>query len=444
MHPDIEAYLKDHPSPHSIDVLIADSNGILRGKQFPGEGLEKLYAKGANLPVSLLFCDIRGETSTELLQPPLMGDPDITYEVIEGSLRPVPWAKVPTAQVFLRATDSRGEKSPLDPVTVLERVIARFNADGMFPVVALEGEFYLLDPTKNPPEPLKPENGWPEFEGPQVYALEPLRDVQGFLDQVKEVTTAQAIPMTSVLCEYGQSQFEMNLDHSSDLVAHCRDFIMLKHAIRNIAVANGQLASFMAMPLATSGGSGCHIHVSVLDKNGQNIFGSNESDLLHAIGGLMQTMGQSLAVCAPHANSFRRYQKAGWSPNAGNWGRNHRLVSLRIPISGPKDKRVEHRIAGADVNPYLLTAAVLAGIHHGIRNEVDPGPESMEGQPPQTGVQLPTRWREAIKAFDKSEFYREWFGNEFVDMYLRAKYAEEENFHIEVPDRDLGWCLRTV
>jgi len=444
MHQDIKTYLESNPAPQSVDVLIADSNGVLRGKQFPGDGLEKLYEKGANLPVSLLFCDVRGETPQDLLQPPLMGDPDLTYRAIEGSLRPVPWAKVPTAQLMLRATDQNGNDNALDPVTVLENVVQKLNDDGMFPVIALEGEFYLLDPTKNPPQPLQPENGWPAFEGPQVYALEPLRDVQGFLDQVKEVAVAQQIPLTSVLCEYGDSQFEMNLDHSGDIASHCRDFILLKQAIRNVAVANGQLASFMAMPLTTSGGSGCHIHVSVLDKNGNNIFGDDESKLIHAIGGLMDTMGQSMAACAPHANSYRRYQTAGWSPNAANWGRNHRLVSLRIPISGQKDKRVEHRIAGADVNPYLLTAAVLAGIHHGVKNQMDPGSETIEGETPHKGVQLPTRWREALTAFDKSAFFREWFGNEFMDMYLRAKYAEEENFHIEVPDRDLGWCLRTV
>jgi len=444
MHSDIKTYLENNPEPQSIDVLIADSNGILRGKQFPGDGLAKLYKSGVNLPVSLMFCDVRGETPAELLQPPLTGDPDITYRAIEGSLRPVPWAKVPTAQIMMRATDADTSDSVLDPVTVLENVVQRLNADGMFPVIALEGEFYLLDPSKNPPEPLKPENGWPQFEGPQVYALEPLRDVQGFLNEVKDVTQKQSIPLTSVVCEYGDSQFEMNLDHSSEIAAHCRDFIMLKHAIRNIAAANGQLASFMAMPLATSGGSGCHIHVSVLNKNGDNIFGEDEGKLLHAIGGLMGTMGDSMAACAPNANSYRRYQRAGWSPNAGNWGRNHRLVSLRIPISGQKDKRVEHRIAGADVNPYLLTAAVLAGIHHGVTSRLDPGPETMEGQPPEPGVELPTRWREAIKAFDRSDFFRDWFGNEFVDMFLRSKYAEEENYHIEVPDRDHGWCLRTV
>ena len=360
MHPEVKTYLANNPLPQSIDVLIADANGILRGKQFPGDQLESLYKKGANLPISLMFGDVRGATPEALLIPPLVGDPDINYKAVEGSLRPVPWTRVPTAQLFLRATDSNGDYLVSDPLSVLERVVNRLNADGMYPTIALEGEFYLLDPSKSPPEPLKPANGWPSFEGPQVYALEPLRDVQGFLNGVKEVASAQSIPLTSILCEYGDSQFEMNLNHSSAITEHARDFMLLKHAIKNIAETNGQLASFMAMPLRNNGGSGCHIHVSMMDKDGHNIFGQDEAKLLAGIGGLMETMSESLAACAPYANSYRRYRKDGWSPNSGNWGRNHRLVSLRIPISGEKDKRVEHRIAGADVNPYLLCAAVLS------------------------------------------------------------------------------------
>lgn len=444
MHSEVESYLAQNPQPQSVDVLIADANGVLRGKQFPGSGLEKLVEKGANLPKSLMFCDVRGATPEALLQPPLIGDPDITYAYVEGSLRPAPWAKVPTAQLFLRPKNNDDQYYEGDPLTILENIISKLNADGMFPVIALEGEFYLLDPTKNPPVPLKPENGWPSFEGPQVYALEPLRDVQGFVDQVKSVSAEQSIPLTSVLCEYGDSQFEMNLDHSSEITAHARDFIMLKHAVRNIAANSGQLASFMAQPLSQEGGSGCHIHVSILDKDGNNIFGQDEANLLYAIGGLMNTMVQSVAVCAPFANSYRRYKKEGWSPNSGNWGRNHRLVSLRIPVSGKNDKRVEHRIAGADVNPYLLVATVLSAIHHGVQAQCDPGPESIEGELPSEGITLPTRWREALIEFEKSEFFRKYFGAEFMEMYCRAKFAEEENFHLEVSDRDLGWCLRTV
>ena len=444
MHPEIEAYLSQNPQPQSVDVLIADANGILRGKQFPGDGLEKLFKKGANFPLSLLFCDVRGATAAGLLQPPLMGDPDVAYMPVPGTLRPVPWANVPTAQVMLRAVDETGNPHPYDPLTVLQNRIDEFSRSGWKPVAALEGEFYLLDPSENPPVPLNPSNGWPDFEGPQVYALEPLRDVQGFIDQIKQVAAVQSIPLTSIVCEYGASQFEMNLDHSDDLVTHCYEFLMLKHAVRNVAAANGQLGSFMAMPLADQAGSGCHIHVSVLDAAGDNIFGENDETLRHAIGGLLETMPASLALCAPFANSYRRYRDDGWSPSSGNWGHNHRLVSLRIPSSGVSDRRIEHRIAGADVNPVLLCAAVLSGIKHGIENAVDPGPETMEGQEAQQGVKLPIRWREALQTLDGSAFFRDTFGNTFIDMFLRGKYTEEENYHIEVSDRDLGWCLRTV
>lgn len=444
MNAEIKAYLEQNPEPQSIELLIADANGILRGKHFPGDQLEKIFEKGANLPKSLMFGDSRGSTPLSLLQPPLFGDPDTTYRVVKNTLRPVPWAKVPTAQVFLRPITKDRSDDPSDPITVLENILQRLKDDGYFPVVALEAEFYLLDPKHSPPEPIKPQNGWPAFEGPQVYALEPLQDVQGFLNTVKEVAEKQSIPLTSVLCEYGDSQFEMNLDHSGDISHHCRDLLMLKRSVKNIAAANGQLASFMAQPLSESGGSGCHIHISVLDKDGNNIFSADEGNLINAIGGLMDTMGQSMAVCAPFANSYRRYKEEGWSPNAANWGRNHRLVSLRIPISGEKDRRVEHRIAGADVNPYLLTAAVLAGIHHGLTNKIDPGPESIEGQPPHQGRKIPTRWREALVAFEGSEILQGYFGEAFYDFYCRAKFAEEENFHLEVSDRDYGWCLRTI
>ncbi len=444
MQDEIRAYLEANPEPEAVDLLIADSNGILRGKQFPGNQLEKLFEKGANLPYSLMFGDVRGSTPTALLQPPLVGDPDVIYRVQPGSLQPVPWASVPTAQVFLRPVEQDGSNDEADPITVLERVVDRLNRDGLHPVIALEGEFYLLDPTQTPPAPVSPENGWPAFEGPQVYALEPLQDVQGFIDTVKQVADAQSIPLTSVLCEYGDSQFEMNLNHSGNIVEHARHMLMLKRAVKNVAAANETLASFMAQPLSESGGSGCHLHVSLFDEKGRNIFAEDEGRLLNAIGGLMATMAQSMAVCAPFANSYRRFRKAGWSPNAANWGRNHRLVSLRIPVSGKNDLRVEHRIAGADVNPYLLTAAVLAGIHHGLVNKSDPGPESLEGEVPHPGNALPTRWREALDVFEASEVFRDYFGEEFFKYFCRSKFAEEENFHLEVSDRDYGWCLRTV
>ena len=444
MPAELDQYLSDNPAPQSVDVLIADSNGLFRGKQFPGEQLAKLYKKGANFPLSLMFGDVTCGTPEQLLQPPLSGDPDRVYRPVSGSLRPVPWATVPTAQVLMRPTEKDGSNLAIDPRTLLEGVIKRLNDAGYFPVIALEGEFYLLDPSTIPPVPIKPESGWPKFEGPQVYALEPLQDVQSFLNQVKEVSDRQNIPMTSVVCEYGDGQFELNLDHSDDPLNACVEYLMLKHAIRNVASGNGQLASFMAKPLADNPGSGCHIHVSLLNGDGQNVFGEDGGLLKHAIGGLIYSMADSVALFAPFANSYRRYLKGGWSPSTANWGENHRGTSVRIPMSGTADRRLEHRPAGADANPYLLTAAVLAGMHHGLSEKLDPGEEVVEGQPETDGLPFPARWREAIERLNKSELFRNYLGDEFIDLYCRAKFSEEESFHAEISDRDYGWCLRTV
>jgi len=444
MQGEIDAYLAAHGVPNVLDVLIPDANGILRGKQLPGSYLNKLADKGVNMPLSLLFGDVRGATPAPILQPPMTGDPDRKYVPAAGTLKPVPWANVPTAQIFLRPTEKNGAALSIDPRCVLERVLDRFSERGLSPVVALEGEFYLFDPTHSPPRPVPNKNRWPQFEGPQVYALEPLRDVQSYLDRVRETADQQNIPLTAIVCEYGDSQFEMNLDHSSDVVGACDAYLALKHLIRCVSLADGKLASFMAKPLTHAGGSGCHLHVSLLDEQGENAFASDEKKMLHALGGLMATMGEGLAPCAPFANSYRRFQNTGWSPNAANWGYNHRLVSLRIPLSGDKDKRIEHRIAGADVNPFLLVAVVLAGILHGLDKQLDPGPAAEEGQKQPEGNKLPTRWREALVAFEASAVFKEAFGEAFVEMYTRAKYSEEEDFHCEVPDRDWGWCLRTV
>ncbi len=444
MPSEVEKYLSENPEPQSVDVLVADNNGILRGKQFPGSQLAKLYDKGVNFPLSLLYGDAQGGTPAAVLDPPLGGDPDRVYMPVAGSLRTVPWADVPTVQVFVEPYQKDNTPHRFSPQTCLNAVIKRLNDEGLFPTIALEGEFYLVDPAKSPPQPLQPENGWPSFEGPQVYAIEPLQDVQGFLDEVKSVAEAQSIALTSVVCEYGEGQFELNLNHTNDPAAACLEFLMLKRAIKNIAFSRGQLASFMAKPVKSNPGSGCHIHVSMSDDDGNNIFGADEKTLHHAIGGVLDSMAESVALITPYANSYRRFVKGGWSPSTGNWGENHRGVSVRIPMSGTKDRRLEHRVAGADVNPYLLTAAVLSGMHKGINEKTDPGEPNIEGQADVDGRELPTRWREALQVLDGSVTFRDYLGTEFLDMFLRAKFAEEESFHAEISDRDFGWCLRTV
>ena len=207
------------------------------------------------------------------------------------------------------------------------------------------------------------------------------------------------------------------------------------------------MASFMAKPFAQQAGSGMHIHASVLDADGRNIFASPQSApadaLKHAIGGLQRSDQDCLLLFAPHANSYRRFVLNAFVPLNDVWGYNNRTVAMRIPHSDEANTRIEHRIAGADANIYLVTAAVLAGMLHGIEQGFDPGPPITGNAYDQTEIRTPF-WREAIAAFMGSEFIREQFGTSFQHIYGQQKLKEMHSFYTEVTDLEYAWYLRSV
>jgi glutamine synthetase len=166
--------------------------------------------------------------------------------------------------------------------------------------------------------------------------------------------------------------------------------------------------------------------------------------LRHAIGGLTATMAESMAIFAPTANSYRRYRPGLFVPLAPNWGVNHRGVALRIPLSGPQDTRIEHRPGGADGNPYLVMAAILAGIHHGITNRCDPGPMVAEGEVIEEKVALPLRWEAALDAFDRGTVLPQYLGKRYHDLFAACRREECDRFHAQITDRDYEWYLRAI
>jgi glutamine synthetase len=166
--------------------------------------------------------------------------------------------------------------------------------------------------------------------------------------------------------------------------------------------------------------------------------------LRHAIGGLSATMAESMAIFAPTANSYRRYRPGLFVPLAPNWGRNHRGVALRVPLSALEDTRVEHRPGGADGNPYLVLAAILAGIHHGITNKIDPGPMVQPGTIIEEKVELPLRWEAALDAFAAGKVLPKYLGQRYHDLYLSCRREECDRVHAEIPDRDYEWYLRAI
>jgi glutamine synthetase len=203
-----------------------------------------------------------------------------------------------------------------------------------------------------------------------------LNEFSGLLAHISAACSAQRIPAGTALAEYGPGQFEVNLHHSANVAGACDQAIRFKRLVRGVATQHGMEATFMAKPYAEMAGSGAHLHVSLLDENGRNVFASTDpagNDILrHAIGGLATTMSDAMLIFAPTINSYRRYRAQAYVPLNPSWGVNNRGVALRIPVSDAENRRVEHRVAGADANPYLLTAAVLAGIHPGQTRQLDP------------------------------------------------------------------------
>ncbi|UNK57816.1 glutamine synthetase family protein [Pseudoxanthomonas daejeonensis] len=441
--------LPGHEDAH-VDLLLPDCNGVLRGKRVTADTLDKVYGGGVCLPMSLVAADITGNTVEETGLGYDIGDEDRICRPIPGSLRPVPWSPRPALQLLLAMEDGAGGWFQAHPRRVLQRVLDRYHALGLTPVVAVELEFYLFDRLADAdgrPQPTLNASDGARNASTQVYSIDDLDENAGFIDAVARACRAQRIPADTAVAEYAPGQFEINLKHRADALAACDDALLLKRAIKAIALQQGTMASFMAKPLHGQAGSGLHLHVSLLDADGRNLFAGTPDApadaLRHAVGGLQASARDNLLLFAPHANSYRRFVTNAFVPLNDSWGFNNRTVAMRIPHSDAANTRIEHRIAGADANPYLVAAAVLAGMLHGIGQRLDPGPPVIGNAYEQFEVRTP-HWRDAIGDFLDSGFAAEWYGEEFRHIYGQQKLKEMRDFHALVPDLDYAWYLRTV
>jgi glutamine synthetase len=449
---ELDDYLAAHPGTRFMEPLIADMNGILRGKRVGIDDLGKAFGKGVNMCAATTFLDTMGNTLISIPYGQNDGDPDAMATAVPGSLAPVPWATLPTAQVLLELNALDGSPLETDPRNVLRRALKPLTGMGLKPVMATELEFYLVEHDGDnfqPRMPRIPGSDLPQG-GMQYSVMEDLYEVDDFLTDLDSICRAQNIPTGAALSEFSPGQFEVNLHHVDDPVLACDHAVLLKRAVKAAARKNGLAATFMAKPFANSAGSGLHIHVSVLDQDGNNIFAGNSKDgdfsdqLRYAIGGLSEMMTECMAIFAPNANSYRRHAPGYFVPAAPTWGPNHRGVALRIPLSGPENRRLEHRVAGADSNPYFVVACLLAGIHHGITNKCEPGPMTAEGAMLDYQVTLPTRWPRALDAFDAGEILPGYLGKDYHELFSKCRREEEANYNAEIPDTDFEWFLRAV
>ncbi len=262
----------------------------------------------------------------------------------------------------------------------------------------------------------------------------------------------QGIPAETVISEYAPGQYELTLNYRTDLLRAADDLVMLKRLVRAQARRHGVTACFMAKPFEAHAGSGMHLHVSLRDGGGRNVFaeaeeGRREPRLLHALGGLAATMGESMLVFAPHANSWRRFVAQSYAPVAPTWGVNNRSVALRIPAGDAKNRRIEHRPSGVDANPYLVAATVLAGIARGLDGAIDPGPETTGNGyagAGKGGAAMPADWRTAIEAARASAFLVEALGADLHRTFTAIKQAEHLRVARTVSELDYQLYLHEV
>ena len=448
------AFLAANPDIQFFELIFTNMSGVPRGKRLRRSEILAVYEQGRFLPGSILVCDITGRDCEATGLVWADGDADRVAWPAPGTLVPAPFLGDDTAQVITSLYELDGAPNDLDPRHVLARVLARFAAEGLTPVVACELEYYLVDGRRTADGRVELAAVGPSGERPGlhgVYGLRELEDVGGYLRALWETADRQGVPLEGAISEYAPGQLELTLRHGPDALRAADEAVMYKRLAKGLAAQRGWEAAFMAKPFAERSGSGLHLHVSVNDAEGRNIFAADDPagapPLRHAVGGLMAGLADGMAIFAPNANSYRRFRANSYAPVAPTWGVNNRTVSLRVPAGPPAGRHIEHRVAGADANPYLALAALLAGVHHGLTHKLDPGPPVVGdgyAHAAKSGRRLPANWFAATAAFAGSEVLREYLGARFVEMFTIVKRTEQDRFFAEVSPLDYDWCLKNA
>lgn len=439
---DAPAQIDADTAPRAFYAAICDLNGIFRGKRLPGSKLDSAQGGGIRMPMSSIGVDIWGTDVAGTCLTMDQGDLDGVCTTTGRDLIDLGWAPDGN-QPFLHLWMSKEDGSPYfaDARQLLAEVLARFAKLGLRPVVASEVEFYLLDAQEGGLDPAQGRFSGLPSGSDNIYSISELVEVSGFLDEVYARAAACGIEVEAATAEGAPRQFEFNLLHQPDALKAADDTVLFKQILRNVAQRHGKEASFMAKPFPDHAGSGMHVHFSIIDENGHNIFDDGSatgSDMLrHAVAGLLDSMAEMTLAFAPHLNSYRRLCPGGLAPTTVAWGYENRTSALRIPAGPSIARRIEHRVAGADANPYIMLAAILGGALDGMqRKAVPPEPVACNSHE----MDLPSLaldWRSALERFESSACAKTILHPEFVEAFAACKRQEQEVFAARVTEFEL-------
>ncbi len=395
--------------------------------------------------------DILGNTVEQAGLGQALGEPDNICTPVEGTLVPAASDPDHIAQLLLTMRNQDGTPFDVEPRNVLNNLWQRLRNRGLFPVVAVELEFYLVDKQRDPEgyiqPPCTPGSDERSMQS-QVYSVDNLDHFAEVLGDIDRLAKLQGIPTDGALAEASPGQFEINLHHTRNVLSACDHALQLKRLVRQVAENHGMTATFMAKPYEEYAGSGMHVHVSMLDAADHNAFacddGSDSPLLKRALAGMIDLMPASMALLAPNVNAYRRFIPESYVPLQASWGHNNRTVALRIPCGDIDNRRIEYRVAGADANPWLVMAAIFAGILHGLDTPLTlPAPVTGNGHT-SDGTPLPVRQSEALGEFAQSRALRELLGERFSFVWHSCKHHELMQFERLITATEIDWMLKNA
>jgi glutamine synthetase len=429
---DLERWLDEH-GVNEIECLVPDLSGVARGKILPRDRFTE--ERGMRMPEGTIALTVTGEAPTKgpYFDVIRSTDPDMHLRPDAGTVRIVPWASEPTAQVIHDCYDSQGRIVPFAPRSVLRRICRLFEDAGWLPVVAPELEFYLVARNGDPDIPLRApvgRSGRPETSR-QSYSIDAVNEFDPLFEDVYAYCKRMALNVDTLIHETGAGQMEINFFHAHPL-ALADEVFFFKRTLREAALRHDMHATFMAKPIAGEPGSAMHIHQSLVDKtSGRNIFsnpdGTPSREFGWYIGGLQRYAPAATALFAPYVNSYRRLTRFTAAPINIQWGTDNRTVGIRSPVATPAARRVENRVIGADANPYIAMAATLACGWLGIQQQIEPGAECT-GNAYLGDYALPRSLGEALDLLRGETDLREILGPEFVTVYTEVKEIEHDEF----------------
>ncbi|MHA7776648.1 glutamine synthetase family protein [Roseibium sp. M-1] len=440
--------LKSLVSSGEIDTVltcIVDMQGRLMGKRFHAQhfvdsAYHETHCCNYLLATDLEMYTVEGYASTSWAG----GYGDYVMKPDLSSLRTVPWLEG-TAMVMCDVLDHHTHKDvPHSPRAMLKKQVARLAELGLTPIMATELEFFLFEKSydemrKSGFRDLEPISGYNE----DYHILQTTKE-EDVMRPVRNHLYAAGIPVENTKGEAEAGQEELNIKYAPAMDT-AEYHSIAKHAVKEIAWAKGRSASFLAKWHHTRVGSSSHVHQSLFDKDGNNVFvdpkaehGMSET-MRHYVAGLIKYAPDYTYFLAPYINSYKRFQKGTFAPTKTVWSIDNRTAGFRLCGEGTKGLRIECRIGGSDLNPYLALAVQIAAGLKGME-------EKLELDPPTTGdiydarkaKVIPQTLRDARETMRKSKFLRDAFSDQVIDHYARAAEWELEEFDKVVTDYEIA------